>query len=63
MEITAKETELPLDGVKEMYKMYDFNMEIKESDIESMQKTVTFMKENNMIEKDVDVRSLILDIK
>ena len=63
MEITAKETELPLDGVKEMYEMYDFNMEIKPSDIESMEKTVKFMKENNMIENDVDIESLILDVE
>ena len=63
MEITAKETELPLDGVKEMYKMYDFNMDITQSDIESMQKTVQFMKENNMIENDVDIQSLILNVE
>jgi len=63
MEITAKETELPLDGVKEMYEMYDFNMEITQSDIESMQKTVQFMKENNMIENDVDIQSLILNVE
>ena len=63
MEITAKETELPLDGVKEMYEMYDFDMEIKPSDIESMKKTVEFMKENKMIENDVDIQSLILDIE
>ena len=63
MEITAKETELPLDGVKEMYEMYDFNMDITQSDIESMQKTVQFMKENNMIENDVDIASLILNVE
>ena len=63
MEITAKETGLPLDGVKEMYEMYDFNMEIKPSDIESMEKTVEFMKENNMIENDVDIQSLILGVE
>jgi len=63
MEITAKETELPLEGVKEMYEMYDFDMEIKPSDIESMEKTVKFMKDNNMIENDVDIQSLILDIE
>ena len=63
MEITAKETALPLDGVKEMYKMYDFNMDITQSDIESMQKTVQFMKENNMIENDVDIKSLILNVE
>ena len=63
MEITAKETDLPLEGVKEMYEMYDFDMEIKPSDIESMEKTVKFMKDNNMIENDVDIQSLILDIE
>ena len=63
MEITAKETDLPIEGVKEMYEMYDFDMEIKQSDIKSMEKTVEFMKENNMIENDVDIQSLILDIE
>jgi len=63
MEITAKETGLPLDGVKEMYEMYDFNMEIKPSDIESMEKTVEFMKDNHMIENDVDIQSLILEVE
>ena len=63
MEITAKETGLSLDAVKEMYEMYDFNMEIKPSDIESMERTVEFMKENNMIENDVDVQSLILEVE
>ena len=63
MEITAKETDLPLDAVKEMYEMYDFNREITQSDIASMEKTVDFMKENNMIENDVDIESLILDVE
>lgn len=63
MEISAKETELPLNAVKEMYEMYDFNMEITESDIASMEKTVKFMKENNMIENDVDIQSLILNVE
>ena len=38
-------------------------MYIKQSDIESMEKTVEFMKENNMIENDVDIQSLILDLE
>ena len=63
MEMTAAATELPIDAVKEMYGMYDFNMEIKSSDIESMDKTVEFMKENGMIENDVDIQSLILEVK
>ena len=63
LKITAEKTGLPLDGVKEMYKMYDFNMDITPADIESMEKTVQFMKDNNMIENDVDIESLILDVE
>ena len=63
MEITAEATEMPLEAVKEMYKMYDFNMEITQSDIDSMEKTMEFMKENNMIENEVDIESLILNVK
>ena len=59
MEVTAEETGLTVDAVKEMYPMYDFDMTIRDSDIEAMQKTVTFMKENGMIENDVDIETLI----
>ncbi len=59
MEVTAKETGLTVDAVKAMYPMYDFDMTIRDSDIQAMQKTVTFMKENGMIEQDVDVEALI----
>lgn len=59
MEATAKETELTIDAVKEMYPMYDFDMTIRDSDIEAMKKTVVFMKENGMIENDVDIEALI----
>jgi sulfonate transport system substrate-binding protein len=63
IEITAAETELPADAVKEMYDMYDFNMEIKDSDIKSMKKTTQFMLDNGMIENNVDIESLILNVK
>ena len=59
MEATAKETELTIDAVMEMYPMYDFDMTIRDSDIEAMKKTVVFMKENGMIENDVDIEALI----
>lgn len=59
IEITAKETGLDKVAVKEMYPMYDFDMTIKESDIESMKKTERFMKENGMIENNVDIGDLI----
>lgn len=62
MEISAKETELTVEAVKEMYPMYDFDMTIKDSDIEAMKKTERFMKESQMIEQDVDIEQLILKV-
>lgn len=60
LEITAKETELSIDAVKEMFTMYDFNTEITEADIESMKKTEQFMRDNEMIETEVNIEDLIL---
>ncbi|MCI9106395.1 MAG: ABC transporter substrate-binding protein, partial [Lachnospiraceae bacterium] len=59
MEITAEETGLTVEAVKEMYPMYDFDMTIRDSDIDAMKKTVTFMKDNGMIENNVEIESLI----
>lgn len=61
--VTAKETELTEDAVKEMYGMYDFSMEITDNDIEAMKNTEKFMKETGMIENDVDIEKLILKIQ
>ena len=63
LEMTAKETELSIDAVKEMYPMYDFSTEITDADITSMKKTEQFMKENAMIENYVDIDQLILKVK
>lgn len=63
MEATAKETELTPEAVEEMYPMYDFDMTIKESDIEAMKKTEIFMSENQMIEERVDIEDLILTVE
>lgn len=60
IEITAKETELDIDTVKEMIKVYDFDMTIRESDIESVEKTLNFLYDNNMLENKVDVKSLFI---
>ncbi|MEA4891581.1 MAG: NrtA/SsuA/CpmA family ABC transporter substrate-binding protein [Peptococcaceae bacterium] len=63
LEITAKETELSIDAVKEMFPMYDFSTEITEADLASMKKTEQFMKDNGMIENRVDIDSLILKVE
>ena len=39
------------------------HMGIKQSVIESMEKPVEYMKENNMIENEGDIQSLIIDIE
>ena len=41
---TAKATGLEEAAVEEMYGLYDFDMEIKDSDIEAMEKTEKFMR-------------------
>ena len=60
---TAKATGLEEAAVEEMYGLYDFDMEIKDSDIEAMEKTEKFMEDTGMIENPVDVASLILDVE
>lgn len=62
MQMTATETELDIDAVKEMYPMYDFDPTIRDSDIEAMKKTAQFMLDNEMIETEVDVDALILSM-
>ncbi|MEG1778918.1 MAG: ABC transporter substrate-binding protein, partial [Oscillospiraceae bacterium] len=58
--LTAKETELPIDAVEEMMKMYDFNMDITDKDMKSLEKTEQFLFDNGMTEKRVDVQNLIM---
>ncbi|MFV0497631.1 MAG: ABC transporter substrate-binding protein [Candidatus Fimivivens sp.] len=62
LEITAKETELSIEAVEEMFPMYDFNTEITAADIASMKKTEQFMRDNAMIETPVDIDALILKV-
>lgn len=59
--ISAKETGLTEEAVKEMYPMYDFNIDITDKDIASMKKTEEFMRENKMIETKVDINDLFIN--
>jgi sulfonate transport system substrate-binding protein len=43
-----------------MYAYYDFDMTIRDSDIAAMESTMQFMLDNGMIEKAVDVNSLVI---
>lgn len=60
--MTAKATDLSEDAVSEMYGMYNFDMNIMESDISAMEKTKNFMIENGMIENEINIKDLILDV-
>lgn len=59
--ISAKETGLTEEAVKEMYAMYDFNIDITDKDMVSMKKTEEFMRENKMIENEVNISDLLLN--
>jgi len=58
--MAAAETGLSEAAVRDMAAMYDFGTEITAADIAAMSATVDFMMANGMIEKAVDVESLIL---
>ena len=52
--------DLDVEAVKAMYPMYDFDMTIKDSDVEAMKSTMNFMLETEMIENEVDIDALII---
>lgn len=60
IQITATETELSIEAVKEMYPMYNFSMDISNKDIESMQKTEGFLYDNKMIDNRVNITDLLI---
>lgn len=60
--LAAEETQMSLDQVKEMYNLYDFNPKITDKDIKELEKTQDFLKENGMLTKTVDIKSLIHDL-
>ncbi|MBU3188159.1 NrtA/SsuA/CpmA family ABC transporter substrate-binding protein [Clostridium bowmanii] len=61
--LTADETKLTLDQVKSMYGLYDFNPKVTQKDISELNKTQDFLKQNGMLTKTVDIKSLIVDLK
>lgn len=60
LEIVGKETGLSKEEVIEMYALYDFNPEIKESDITELKNTQDFLIKNGLQEKEIDIQSIIL---
>ncbi|MDD4364293.1 MAG: NrtA/SsuA/CpmA family ABC transporter substrate-binding protein [Synergistales bacterium] len=56
--LTAEETGLTTEAVAAMFPLYDFDPEVRSSDVEEMKRTQEFLLENNLMERAVDVRSL-----
>lgn len=59
-EEASKELDLDVKAVEEMFKFYDFDMTIRDSDIEAMKATMQFMLDSNMIENEVNIEDLII---
>ena len=57
--LAAEETKLTVDQVKGMYSWYNFDPKITDNDIKELEKTQDFLKENGMLKKTVDIKSLI----
>ncbi|TDJ87917.1 transporter substrate-binding domain-containing protein [Campylobacter volucris] len=60
MNIVAKETNLDINAVKQMYPLYDFNISINNDDIKSLEKTKQFMLDNKMIDTDIKIEDLFI---
>lgn len=63
MEKVAKEVGLTLEETKELFKLYDFNLDITDSDIKSLEETQDFLIENGLQETKINVQDLIYKVK
>ena len=61
MDIVAKELDLDKAAVEEMFKQYDFNIDVKESDRTAIQNVADFMYKTKMIDKEFNTDSLFLN--
>ncbi|AHM55728.1 ABC transporter, substrate-binding protein, a liphatic sulfonates family [Peptoclostridium acidaminophilum DSM 3953] len=59
MEMAAKETGISKEDVEKMYDWYDFNPSITQKDVEELEKTQEFLLKNGMLEKGIDISSII----
>ncbi|MBU5306916.1 NrtA/SsuA/CpmA family ABC transporter substrate-binding protein [Clostridioides mangenotii] len=55
----SKEVGLTVEETKEMYSWYDFNIDITDKDIKSLEDTQDFLIKNKMQDKEIDIQKLI----
>jgi sulfonate transport system substrate-binding protein len=63
IEKVAKEVDLTVEETKEMYSWYDFNIDITDKDIQSLEETQDFLIKNKMQDKKIDIQKLIYKAK
>ncbi|MCY6371467.1 NrtA/SsuA/CpmA family ABC transporter substrate-binding protein [Clostridium ganghwense] len=59
MDMTSKEVGLGVEETKEMYSWYDFDMNIKDEDIEELKKTQEFLLKNGLQQKEIKIEDII----
>lgn len=59
----SKEVGLTEEETKEMFTWYDFNMDIKDSDIDELEKTQEFLIESGMQENKINIKDIIYTAK
>jgi len=63
LKMTAAETGLTIEAVKQMYPWYDFDATIKPSDIQELKRTQDFLIQNGMLKKSIEIEKIIATIK
>ena len=63
LQLTAAETGLPLETVRQMLPWYDFDPTIKPSDIAELKRTQDFLIQNGMLKKSIEIEKIIAQIK
>ncbi|MBE6067992.1 MAG: aliphatic sulfonate ABC transporter substrate-binding protein [Clostridium lundense] len=59
LEKVSKEVGLTIDETKELYKLYNFSIDITDKDIKELEATQDFLIKNGMQENKVDIKGLI----
>ena len=61
MEIVAKELELDIAAVEEMFSQYDFNIEVTDADRQAFKNVADFMFKTDMIESNIDTNEIFIN--
>lgn len=61
--ISAEEIGAPIDEVKKMYQWYDFDPQVRPSDIVELKNTQDFLYKNGMLTKTINIEDLIVNIE